>query len=230
MKNLNITIEDYLTQTKYICEGLIELISKIAADKMQIDSIKAVIPLYEKKAEMLAQGAIEKRKTDKAQSLKEMAEAAGYGIAARKSHERVNKVDGTYNNALFITNGPLESVSQALLQIAKQGISSTYKVNSKKRCMTAFDDTGKVMPQRYNVSILDIIWEGRNQSIHYEDGKKLHDNVKLCFDSLLRNGSYDVCTSLIGYDNGENKAYEIIKVLGWTDYKQFYNDMMSLSL
>lgn len=69
-----------------------------------------------------------------------------------------------------------------------------------------------------------------NPSIHYEDGNGLSNNVQLCFDSLLRNGSYEVCQSLINYNSGENKAYEIIKILGWTDYEQFTKDMMSLAV
>lgn len=224
---MRITIEEYLSQTKYTCESLIDLINKIESDKRVIAPIKQLIPVHEKEAERLAHEAEETRKADKPKSLEIILDAVENRMIANKYGGQVAEVEKVYNNALFLENGPIQSVSQALLQIGKQGISLRYG-KYKSNCKEAFRLEEKVIQTKYDVTLLDVIWEGRNQSIHYED-ESLKDNVKNCFEALLKNDN-ELCQSLQGYDKGHNKAYEIIKILGWTDYDKFYDHMMSLSI
>lgn len=81
---------------------------------------------------------------------------------------------------------------------------------------------------KQNVSLLDVIWEGRNQSIHFED-KTFNTPTNTCFVDLLKDTDFKF-QQLIGYNDGENKAMEIVRILGWTDYKKFESDLMSLSV
>jgi hypothetical protein len=225
---MNLTIRDYLDETKYICEHLIELINKIECDMAQINHKKAMIPLYRKNEKMYQQfskmvwadGCEEEFSDYLARSLEHAQTAATY-------QAQIDEVEKLYNNALFMKNGPLQSVSQALLHIAKQGISLVYG-KRKSDCENAFRNAGKALPQKYNVGLLDIIWEGRNQSIHYEDGHFMPP-VETVFNALLSNHD-SKCQALRGYNQGQNKAYEIIKILDWTDYSNFHHDMLSLSI
>ncbi|MBN3526419.1 hypothetical protein [Paenibacillus apiarius] len=100
----------------------------------------------------------------------------------------------------------ISSLSGSLLQIAKQGISFVHHglVNCKD---------GR---QIRNDVLKNVIWQGRNQSIHFEEGnykKPLRD----CFNNL-------------GYTTVplRNLGKEIIDILGWTSYQKYENDMNSL--
>ncbi|MFS3927306.1 hypothetical protein ACL9SP_01440 [Priestia flexa] len=181
---MKITIEEYLNQTQYTCRSLIDLINKIEADKMKIAPIKGLIPVHEKQAEMLAQKAEQTRETNKPKSLKIILDAVENRIIADKYLGQVVEVEKAYNDALFVENGPIQSVSQALLQIAKQGISLVHG-KYKSDCNEAFKMKGKAIQPKYNVTLLDVIWEGRNQSIHYEE-KSFYSNVEKCFNALLK--------------------------------------------
>lgn len=79
-----------------------------------------------------------------------------------------------------------------------------------------------------NVSLLDVIWEGRNQSIHFED-KSFHTPTDKCFKTLIKDPA-KLYQNLKGYDNGENKAMEIVRILGWTKYSKYESDLLSLSV
>ncbi|GAA3328640.1 hypothetical protein GCM10020331_073430 [Ectobacillus funiculus] len=52
-----------------------------------------------------------------------------------------------------------------------------------------------------NVSLLDVIWAGRNQSIHFED-KSFNQPTVDCFKELLKDTG-KLFQDLKGYDNGE---------------------------
>lgn len=123
-----------MSQTKYTCESLIDLINKIESDKRVIAPIKQLIPVHEKEAERLVQEAVETRKADKPKSLEIILDAVGNRIIANEYGGQVAEVEKVYNNALFLENGPIQSVSQDLLHIGKQGISlrcGKYKSHCK---------------------------------------------------------------------------------------------------
>jgi len=97
----------------------------------------------------------------------------------------------------------LKALSGALLQIAKQGISIVYQ-----RLENA--PNGRLIREQ---PIKNIIWQARNQSMHFEEGR-YSTHVRECFEQLN-----------IPLAN-ENLAREIIELLGWNCYENYYSDMV----
>ncbi|WP_135554643.1 hypothetical protein [Paenibacillus cymbidii] len=99
----------------------------------------------------------------------------------------------------------LNALAGAILQIAKQGISIAYgKLNS---CPNGRSIKGEFLK--------NIIWQARNQSLHYEEGK-FNKDVQECFKSLG-----------ITLSN-KNLAMDIIYLLEWDNYETYKSDMQSL--
>jgi hypothetical protein len=107
------------------------------------------------------------------------------------------------------------ALSGAILQIAKQGISLRY---GKPYNAPDGDNIGGVL-------IKDIIWEGRNQSIHYGNPKEVSDNVVTLFanlDTIRSDGNTWDAKSKINF------AFEIVKFLGWRTYSDFEDHLKSI--
>lgn len=100
----------------------------------------------------------------------------------------------------------IKALSGGLLQIAKQGISSVYQDLSS--C-----PDGRMIR---NETLKNIIWQGRNQSLHYEEGR-FRPSVINCFNNLGFNS--------FGRDN---YAKDIIDILGWSTYESYESDIILL--
>jgi hypothetical protein len=98
------------------------------------------------------------------------------------------------------------ALSGSLLQIAKQGIS--YVHHGLAKC-----NDGR---QIRNDVLKNVIWQGRNQSMHFEEGNYKKPLIE-CFNNL-------------GYSTVplRNLGKEVIDMLGWTSYQNYENDMNSL--
>ncbi|MEH1810465.1 hypothetical protein [Nostoc sp.] len=109
----------------------------------------------------------------------------------------------------------VSSLCGALLQIAKQGISIVHE--GLENCPDGRGIGNEVLK--------NIIWQGRNQSMHYEENKILKP-VKICFQNLEASFGNEFALSL---HPGENFAQKIvINVLAWNDYQAYKYDMISL--
>jgi hypothetical protein len=106
----------------------------------------------------------------------------------------------------------ISSLSGSLLQFAKQGISIAHG----ELCDCPI---GRTIGTQ---SLSDIIWQSRNQAIHWEDGV-LKPEVEQCFRTLAR----DFDPKFNGY-RSRSLAFEVIQLLGWTDYTRFKADLLSL--
>jgi hypothetical protein len=105
------------------------------------------------------------------------------------------------------------SMAASLLQYAKQGISITHA--SVDACPDGYTIGTQVLKQ--------VIWQGRNQSLHWEEGKP-RPPIRNCFDLL---------TAQIGpqfalYET-QNLAFEVVALLGWVNYEAFETDLSSLA-
>jgi len=109
----------------------------------------------------------------------------------------------------------ISALSGAILQIAKQCISLKY---GKPKSAPAGEDIDGVL-------IKEIIWEGRNQSIHYENPNEISGNVVTLFaklDSIRGDGvTWDARSKT-------NFAFEIVQLLGWRTYSDFEKHLKSL--
>ena len=105
----------------------------------------------------------------------------------------------------------LSIIAGAILQIAKQGISFEYKSLSK--C-----PDGRIIGQE---NLKNIIWQGRNQAMHFEEGK-YGKRVEECFKKLE-----------IDFGNrfelsDRNLSYDVLMLLGWESYTAYEKDMTLL--
>jgi hypothetical protein len=108
----------------------------------------------------------------------------------------------------------LRALSGALLQIAKQGISVTH--SNLDNC-----PSGRAIGTE---CLKNIIWQARNQSMHFEEGNP-RPPVKLCFKNLEHDFG-----SMFSLNNGspENLARHVVNLLGWRDYSTYKQDMNSM--
>lgn len=108
----------------------------------------------------------------------------------------------------------IDSLSMCLLQIAKQGISTVH--GQPGNCPTGRNLGSEVLK--------NVIWQGRNQSIHCEEGNP-SVRVLQCFANLTTDFGSDFDITI---NPTENKAKIIIDRLGWKKYDDYKNDMISL--
>lgn len=114
---------------------------------------------------------------------------------------------GTHQHAV-------QAIAGAILQIAKQGISLVY------------GGTGAAPPGRAlgSLAIRDVIWQARNQSMHYEEGTFKKAVVDL-FATLEK--EYGSQFSLTTHAR-QNRAKQVIDILGWKNYESYLQDMQVL--
>ncbi|KPW98185.1 MULTISPECIES: hypothetical protein [Pseudomonas] len=105
------------------------------------------------------------------------------------------------------------SMAASLLQYAKQGISITQ--SSFDACPDGYAIGTQVLKQ--------VIWQGRNQSTHWEEGKP-HKAVTVCFDLLTAEAGGQFAPY-----KTQNLAFEVVTLLGWDSYEVFEADLRSLA-
>ncbi|QXE23648.1 hypothetical protein B6N60_02338 [Richelia sinica FACHB-800] len=109
----------------------------------------------------------------------------------------------------------ISSLCGALLQISKQGISIVHRgLGSCPNGRSIGNDVLK-----------NIIWQGRNQSMHYEENNP-NQAVKNCFQNLETSFGSEFSLTLHPSENFAQKI--VIKVLGWNEYQVYEQDMISL--
>lgn len=141
-----------------------------------------------------------------------------YHAQMARAHQAKADVDAEVRSLSALIDAKSASIaalSGALLQVAKQGLSVVYgkPPNAPKGA------------EILGLLVKDIIWEGRNQSIHYENPKEISDAVVELFgriDGARNDGvSWDPRSQY-------NYAFDIINFLGWLDWKQFKGHMLSI--
>lgn len=105
------------------------------------------------------------------------------------------------------------AMSGSLLQFAKQGLSIRYG-KSLSAC-----PKGRLIGSQ---SITDVIWQGRNQAIHWEEGQ-FHSAT----EATLKQIAKDFCSPYDQYAS-RSLAYEIVSVLGWQSFADFSKDLLAL--
>ena len=107
----------------------------------------------------------------------------------------------------------IASLSGSLLQMAKQGISIVH--SGLVNC-----PDGRLIGTQ---KLKQVIWQGRNQSIHYEEGN-FTPAVITCFDTLAS----EIDSKFNRYRTA-NLAFEIVNLLGWKSFSDFKTDMTQLA-
>jgi hypothetical protein len=104
------------------------------------------------------------------------------------------------------------SMAGALLQVAKQGISAVH--GGLGASPSGRDVAG--------VALKDLIWQARNQSMHWEEGQP-HKAVADCFETLK------AADAVFGDYPVRNLAFEVVDLVGWETYGAFEADLLSLA-
>lgn len=108
----------------------------------------------------------------------------------------------------------INSLSMSLLQIAKQGISTVH--GHPKKCVDGRSISSETLK--------NVILQGRNQSIHCEEGNP-HQPVIDCFANLTKDFGVNFDLTI---NKTENRARQIIELLGWSSYETYESDMVQL--
>jgi hypothetical protein len=103
----------------------------------------------------------------------------------------------------------------ALLQIGKQGISAVH--GSAGKCNNTRIIRG--------VKLERVVWDGRNQALHYETPSAMNQRTEDMFSAL---NSFDPTTTALNPKAKRNLAYDLVLLLGWLDYNIYETDMISL--
>jgi hypothetical protein len=103
------------------------------------------------------------------------------------------------------------ALASALLQIAKQGISSVHG--------GPVSPIGRLIGTQ---SLSVVIWEARNQAMHWETGGA-HQRMETCFRTLAR----DV-DAKYGEYRERSLAFDVVELLGWRTVDSFNADLASL--
>jgi len=106
-----------------------------------------------------------------------------------------------------------DAQSGSMLQYAKQGISLVHR--GPRNC-----------PEGRRIGTLpvrDVIWQGRNQAIHWDEGK-FTQPVRDVFEALTR----DIELKFNEFTS-RNLAFDIVGLLGWKRFPDFERDMLSIS-
>ena len=105
----------------------------------------------------------------------------------------------------------ISALAGSLLQFGKQGISLRF---GRKRVGCPDGRMVSGMP------LHEIIWQARNQALHWEDGA-FQPPVVTCFENLAA-----IAAPVFSQYRHRSLAYEVISLLGWMSPNDFRQDMM----
>lgn len=132
-----------------------------------------------------------------------------FGVDKERFHKNVELDDGLSNIAAHEFS--VASLSGSLLQYGKQGLSLRF---GKQRA--GCPDGRMIGSQTLN----EVIWQARNQALHWEDGT-FSAAVVQCFDALALN-----INAVFGQYRTRSMAFEVVDLLGWRTVEDFTNDLM----
>jgi len=192
----------YLEDTRFAAQGLIDLIHNLtheAEENVQRlhnhkESIRVLNALF-------METQFSERAMHDFHQLRKMIEETKQ---VEEDHER-------YLSEYYWKYSAAESISAALLQIARQGIS--YKFTHVDLCKKKARDIGSQPVQ-------EVIWYARNQSMHYEDGS-YYDGTQECFDKIVSEFGLEEFTVGAGKGKDLNLALKVIQLLEWDKYEQY---------
>ena len=135
-----------------------------------------------------------------------------FGVDKQRFHKAYELEEATQKlNAHRLS---VAALAGSLLQYARQGIALQYG-NERAGC-----PDGRIVA---GMSLHEVIWQGRNQAIHWEEGG-FRKPVIQCFERLAEQVGpvFDEYTD-------RNMAYEVIEVLGWKSFDNFATDLLLLA-
>ena len=133
-----------------------------------------------------------------------------FGADKDRYHE--NKKLEKLVKQLAVHSFSFDTLAGSLLQYGKQGISLAHGG-------FANSPNGRSVGSQF---LKDIIWQARNQAIHWEEGNP-HPPVQSCFEKLEKEHDRK-----FGEYNSRSMAADVVALLGWRTFALFRADMLSL--
>ena len=136
---------------------------------------------------------------------------------AAKAHEEAEKLNQEVSELEAIVGThqqAIQAIAGAILQIAKQGISI---VHGGVKAAPAGRTIG-------GARLSDIVWQGRNQAMHFEEGNFSKHVVNL-FAILEKEQGEQFSLKKHGK---QSMAKQVLHLLGWVEYAAYEQDMKSL--
>jgi hypothetical protein len=136
--------------------------------------------------------------------------AASAGLEAKRLQIEVAKLQASVGAHKQAT----QAIAGAVFQIAKQGISLVHGGPGAA-------PSGRTIG---SLAIRDIIWQARNQSMHYEEGTLKKPLIELFAKLETEQGSqFSLATHA-----KQNRAKQVLDLLGWSSYATYMQDMQAL--
>ncbi len=192
-------MHNYILDTKYASENLIRILNK------ERDFLNE--KLFSRKAMIEAE-------KDLFGSMKD-GSFTSEGIMdlyrLNRTSENLSKEVEDILNFIVANMDSLNAIAGAVLQISKQGIS--FKYNELSKC-----PVGRMIGRE---SLKNIIWQSRNQAMHFEEGKSKQSIID-CFKNLEI--EFGNSFKLVN----KSCAYDVLMILGWGSYNAYEKDMVLL--
>jgi hypothetical protein len=134
-------------------------------------------------------------------------------FGADKDRYHKNKKLEKLVKQLAVRSFSFEALAGSLLQYGKQGVSLAHGG-------FANSPNGRSVGSQF---LKHIIWQGRNQAIHWEEGNP-HAPVQTCFEKLEK--EFD---RKFGEYKSRSMAADVVALLGWKTFPLFRSDMLSLN-
>lgn len=200
----------YLQDTEFACQNLFRLATD---EENHLKSLVAELPPLE---QQLKVHQWDFETSDLNDDFSDAYVMAAFGRAARAGQE-VQRLKGQVAElqaSVGVRQHSVQAIAGAILQIAKQGISLVYGAPGGA-------PAGRMLG---SLALRDIIWQARNQSMHYEEGVFKKALVDL-FSTL--EAEQGLQFSLTAHAK-QNRAKQVLNSLGWENYDAYLRDMRAL--
>lgn len=209
-------MHQYITDTEYAVRGLIELIT---VEEMQLAQLQSQYEGLSSKKRYLKQSLLNAPFDEDIVHLREQAMA----ITLYKTQEELADLQNqivALQNSIDAKSVSIDALCGAILQIAKQGISIVHGG------LSGCPDGRSIGTGTDAEKLKNVIWQARNQSMHYEEGNfKYKQSLIDCFAKLENSWGSKFSLNL---NANKNLAHAVIQELGWKDYLRYESDMQSL--
>ncbi len=201
-------MDKYLIDTEFATQSLFDIVTH---ELDQIDILKIELNKHVDSSSRIMTEAyyVTDQDADDLEPPGVYANRHGYARHLFEAYSIKAEIEKAYNTR----DNSIRTLYGSILQIAKQGLSSVHE----KKIQNTFIEPKSGEP------IHNIILQGRNQSLHFEEGV-FRNNVKDCFMNLHQAFGSDLDLTI-----KENKAkYVALNVLGWRTYNDYLTTMQQL--
>lgn len=203
-------MHQYLQDTEYAAENLLSI---AIAEEVQL---KAVMEKLRQAEAQLKVDQWDFQTSDLHEDFSDAYVIAAFGRAAKAAQETDTiKIEvAQLQVSIGAHQQAIQALAGAILQIAKQGISVVHGG-------TATAPTGRPVGSLF---VRDIIWQARNQSMHYEEG-----TIKKPVTDLFAKLEAEQGTQFsLSAHPKQNRAKQVLDLLGWSSYSAYLQDMQAL--